>query len=119
MQSRRLMASMLISSTLLVVEACTSQQQPNLPRGYVPSVLVGSWCGGSNDAPEGHWTYTFGADGTLSAYNPNRPGLTGTAIVNGNTLTIYTTTGQRVTSSISLNGSVLFVDGFSYVPGSC
>ena len=111
--------------TQQVPQQVPSQQVPQqqVPQQGIPSAYVGTWCGGSNAEPA-HWTLTFGADGSFSASNPDRPSYGGTAVISGNTLTVSVTSGGQTHDSIGLTddpeiGKILSIDGYTYVPGSC
>jgi hypothetical protein len=97
--------------------------EPAPPTGSIPSELVGEWCGGSNSAPGGHYTWTFYPDGTFDASN-SRQAFGGTAVlVNPRTLTIYPTTGEPLSMSIAMDetmiGPMLYLNDYSYVRGGC
>ena len=97
---------------------------PPVPSGSIPPELVGEWCGGSNSAPGGHYTWTFYPDGTFDASN-SRQAFSGTAVlVNSRTLTIYLTTGEQQSMSIAMDkttmiGPMLYLNDYSYVRGGC
>ncbi|MEU0398292.1 hypothetical protein ABZ208_37225 [Streptomyces sp. NPDC006208] len=94
------------------------------PQGYVPQSVVGVWCGGRNDAPGGHWTYTFAGDGQVAAQNQDR-GFSGYVVTEGNIMTFHVEGGYPFQSTWSvsyeeaLGFNMLYLDDFSYVPGSC
>jgi hypothetical protein len=97
--------------------------EPEPPAGSIPPELVGAWCGGSNSAPGGHYTWTFDADGTFDAFNSSQA-FSGTAVlVDSSTLTIYLTTGIQESLSIGMDdtmmGPILYLDDYSYVSGPC
>ncbi|UQI45621.1 hypothetical protein M1P56_15305 [Streptomyces sp. HU2014] len=85
---------------------------------------MGEWCGGSNRAPEGHWTYIFSRSGKFIARNPVvgvRSGFFGTS---GNAMAVkFDGQSGTVMSKWRVEGSgevaVLFINEFSYVRGSC
>ncbi|WP_190195974.1 hypothetical protein [Streptomyces djakartensis] len=94
------------------------------PQGYVPESVVGVWCGGRNDTPEGHWTYAFTSDGEFAARNQDG-GFTGYVVTEGGVMTFYVEGGSPFQSTWSvsyeeaLGFNLLYLDDFSYVPGSC
>jgi hypothetical protein len=122
----RALAKIVIASVVLLAvgTACSSSERPAQPQGYVPPQLVGSWCGGSDSAPEGHWTWTFYPNGNFSAENPYRPTISGISVVSGGMMTTYSTTGMAQRHTINLGqdqllGTILYIDSYSYLPGHC
>ncbi|MFH8497849.1 nSTAND1 domain-containing NTPase [Streptomyces coeruleorubidus] len=97
------------------------------PRSGTPSIpakVVGTWCGGSNDAPEGHWTYMFGSDGTFSMENESMEGMSGHVTFGEEEMSLRVKGQEPIASNWSLSddpviGDILFIDGHSYVRGSC
>ncbi|MFD6417136.1 hypothetical protein [Streptomyces sp. NPDC060194] len=94
-------------------------------QGSVPSNVVGVWCGGRNDDPNGHWTYAFAPDATFAAQN-RAGGLSGYVVTTGQVMTFHLNGGTapvRSTWSVGYNAAlgsnVLSLDGFTYLPGSC
>jgi hypothetical protein len=82
----------------------------------VPDDLVGRWNGGSNE--QGHWYYEFQPDGTYSAwpaYEDNPNVLTGIIDVTPSQIT-FSNGGNPFTVEWSIDGEILFMDGYSYVP---
>ncbi|MER5372974.1 hypothetical protein [Streptomyces sp. NPDC002553] len=85
---------------------------------------MGVWCGGRNDTASGHWTYAFADDGRFRAANRDG-GFSGVVVTEGDTMTFYVQGGRPVRSTWSvsyeaaLGFDMLYLDGFSYVPGSC
>lgn len=94
------------------------------PQWSVPDSVVGVWCGGANDAPDGHWTYDFSEDGEVAAAN-ERTGFRGHVVTEGNIMTFYVEGTRPFRSEWSvgyeeaLGANLLYLDGYSYVPGSC
>lgn len=93
-----------------------------LPQGRVPSELVGSWGGGSTGATADR-SYTFGAEGTV-LYRRLSEDIVGTAVADGDTLTLYfpdlSPQAYRwsVDDSYELDGYTfanLYLDGFTFV----
>ncbi|MFI0976886.1 hypothetical protein ACH4SP_07640 [Streptomyces sp. NPDC021093] len=89
-----------------------------------PPQVVGEWCGGSDAAPEGHWTYAFSSDGQFTRHNAQRGGNTGYARFDAGQMTLYADGRQLIaypwsTTVDAVLGDLLFIDGFSYVRGSC
>ncbi|MEU0060006.1 hypothetical protein [Streptomyces sp. NPDC006334] len=103
----------------------TAPEPPSLePTGSVPQRVVGVWCGGRNDTASGRWTYAFADDGRFTAANRDG-GFSGIVETEGDTMTFYVQGGRPVRSTWSvsyeeaLGFDTLYLDGFSYVPGSC
>ncbi|MGN9759007.1 nSTAND1 domain-containing NTPase [Streptomyces sp. SD31] len=109
-----------------------SEQAPEVPvtppsrsgNPSVPATIVGTWCGGSNDAPEGHWTYTFGREGNFSMANESMESMSGRVTFEGAEMSLQVKGQEPVASLWSLSddpvlGNILFIDGHSYVRGSC
>ncbi|GGW70185.1 hypothetical protein GCM10010381_63770 [Streptomyces xantholiticus] len=129
---------------LLVVGACTKPEPPvpdpvttapttpvpdpdplpPEPEPSVPESVVGSWCGGQNDAPGGHWTYIFSGDGSVAAEN-REGGFSGYVVTQGDVMIFHVEGSEpfKSTWSVSyeeaLGINLLFLDDYSYVPGPC
>ncbi|WP_234335103.1 hypothetical protein, partial [Streptomyces sp. NRRL S-118] len=94
------------------------------PEPSVPESVVGSWCGGQNDAPGGHLTYVFSSDGSFAAQN-GEGGFSGYVVAQGDAMIFYVEGGEPFESTWSvsyeeaLGVNLLFLDGYSYVPGGC
>ncbi|MFI9248685.1 hypothetical protein [Streptomyces sp. NPDC053069] len=94
------------------------------PQWSVPEKVVGVWCGGANDQPDGHWTYAFTDEGEVVAAN-ERIGFRGHVVTEGNIMTFYVKGSRPVQSTWSvgyeeaLGMNLLYLDGYSYVPGRC
>ncbi|MBO0654296.1 hypothetical protein J1792_16400 [Streptomyces triculaminicus] len=91
----------------------------------VPPQVVGVWCGGRNDAPEGHWTYAFTRDGRFAMQNARIGSLSGYVVASGHVMEFHSTGLKAPVASTwevradPVVGDMLFLDGFSYVRGSC
>jgi hypothetical protein len=86
--------------------------------------VVGEWCGGSDAAPEGHWTYAFSSDGRFVRRNAQRGEDTGRVRFDASRMALYADGRQIMaypwsTTTDAILGDLLFIDGFSYVRGSC
>lgn len=94
------------------------------PQWSVPDSVVGVWCGGANDQANGHWTYAFTDKGEVVAAN-ERTGFQGHVVTKGSIMTFYVkgSTPVRSTWSVryeeTLGMNLLYLDGYSYVPGRC
>ncbi|MGW7469736.1 hypothetical protein ACWGJT_35000, partial [Streptomyces xantholiticus] len=90
----------------------------------VPESVVGSWCGGRNDAPGGHWTYVFSGNGSVAAKN-REGGFSGYVVTQGDVMVFYVEGSEPFESTWSvsyeeaLGINLLFLDDYSYVPGGC
>ncbi|GGU39951.1 hypothetical protein GCM10010244_77680 [Streptomyces coeruleorubidus] len=90
----------------------------------VPDSVVGVWCGGANDRPDGHWTYVFTEEGAFAAED-QRTGFYGYVVTEGDVMTFYMEGADPVQSTWSvayeeaLGVNLLYLDGYSYYPGSC
>ncbi|NUK21954.1 hypothetical protein [Streptomyces lunaelactis] len=108
------------------IEPPESEPEPTETEAWPPAPpqVVGEWCGGSDAAPEGHWTYAFSRDGQFARHNAQRGGVTGYALFDAAQMTLYVDGQQLIAYSWSTTvdavlGDLLFIDGFSYLPGSC
>lgn len=90
----------------------------------VPDSVVGVWCGGANDQPDGHWTYVFTAQGEVAAQN-ERTGFSGHVVTEADVMTFYVegTDPWQSTWAVgyeeALDVNLLYLDDYSYYPGSC
>ncbi|MFH8935305.1 PT domain-containing protein [Streptomyces griseosporeus] len=87
----------------------------------VPDSVVGVWCGGSNS--EGHWTYEFSGNGEFMA-SRGSAGFSGVVVSDSQNMTFHVPGESPVVSSWEVVqdpvlGPVLFLDGYSYLPGRC
>jgi hypothetical protein len=108
-------ASGSVSSPAAGAEPAPSSE-PAPEGSSVPDELVGRWNGGSND--QGHWYYEFQSDGSYAAwpaYKDNPTVITGTIEVTSRQIT-FSNGGNPVTVEWSIDGGILFMDGYSYVP---
>ncbi|WHM40947.1 hypothetical protein [Streptomyces sp. BPTC-684] len=93
-------------------------------RWSVPDSVVGVWCGGANDQPDGHWTYAFTAEGEVAAENESN-GFYGHVVTEGDIMTFYLEGSDPLKSTWSvryeeaLGVNLLYLDSYSYYPGSC
>ncbi|GHA08913.1 hypothetical protein GCM10010372_05380 [Streptomyces tauricus] len=93
-------------------------------QGSVPASVVGVWCGGANDRPNGHWTYAFTAEGAFAAKD-QRDSFSGYVVTEGDVMTFYMEGADPVESTWAvayeeaLGVNLLYLDGYSYYPGSC
>jgi hypothetical protein len=109
-------------------EETTPEPDPTPPQPTtqwsVPDSVVGLWCGGANDAPDGHWTYAFTDEGDVAAENQSSA-FHGHVVTQADVMTFYVEGSDPFQSTWSvgyeeaLGVNVLFLDGFSYYPGSC
>jgi hypothetical protein len=95
--------------------------RPTTVRGSVPTILVGTWGGGSEGETAGT-SYTFTSDGRFQIRRYGAS-ITGIAVARGSTITFYFS-GKSVTSSYSVSelpelygyrSFNLLIDGYSYV----
>ncbi|MFI1355746.1 hypothetical protein ACH4TV_19565 [Streptomyces sp. NPDC020898] len=90
----------------------------------VPDSVVGVWCGGANDTPDGHWTYVFTSAGEVEAGNTTGS-FSGHVVTQADVMTFYVDGSDPWQSSWAvgyeeaLGVSLLYLDGYSYYPGSC
>ncbi|MGA5327680.1 hypothetical protein ACPCJT_14935 [Streptomyces griseoincarnatus] len=89
--------------------------------GSVPDSVVGVWCGGSN--AEGHWTYEFSSTGEFIAHRGGA-GFSGVVASDSRSMTFHVPGESPFVSSWAVVqdpvlGPLLFLDGYSYLPGSC
>ncbi|MBT2545859.1 hypothetical protein J7E99_35640 [Streptomyces sp. ISL-44] len=90
----------------------------------VPDSVVGAWCGGANDTPDGHWTYGFTAAGEVAGENQSSS-FYGHVVTEGDVMTFYVEGSDPFKSTWSvgyeeaLGVNLLYLNGFSYFPGSC
>ncbi|MGC0372722.1 hypothetical protein [Streptomyces sp. SAI-229] len=87
----------------------------------VPDSVVGVWCGGSN--AEGHWTYEFSKTGEFMA-SRGSAGFSGVVVSDSRYMTFHMPGEPPFVSSWEVVqdpvlGPLLFLDGYSYLPGSC
>ncbi|MER7712564.1 PT domain-containing protein [Streptomyces werraensis] len=87
----------------------------------VPDSVVGVWCGGSN--AEGHWTYEFSSTGEFIAHRGGA-GFSGVVVSDSRSMTFHVPGESPFVSSWEVVqdpvlGPLLFLDGYSYLPGSC
>ncbi|MFF3380335.1 hypothetical protein ACFYXF_46200 [Streptomyces sp. NPDC002680] len=110
-------------TTLETTPEATQAAEP-LMEWSVPADVVGVWCGGANDAPDGHWTYVFTAEGEVEASNTTS-GFSGHVVTQGDVMTFHVDGSDPWQSSWAvgyeeaLGVSLLYLDGYSYYPGSC
>ena len=96
-------------------------ESSGLVEGSVPDSVVGVWCGGSN--AEGHWTYQFSDTGEFIASRGNA-GFSGVVVSDTRSMTFHVPGESPFVSSWEVVqdpvlGPLLFLDGYSYLPGSC
>ncbi|MFD7771290.1 PT domain-containing protein [Streptomyces sp. NPDC059787] len=87
----------------------------------VPDSVVGVWCGGSN--AEGHRTYEFSRTGEFMA-SRGSAGFSGVVVSDSRYMTFRVPGEPPFVSSWEVVqdpvlGPLLFLDGYSYLPGSC
>ncbi len=110
--------------TALKTTVETTQAAEPLMERSVPDSVVGVWCGGANDTPDGHWTYVFTSEGAVEARNTTS-GFAGHVITQGDVMTFHVDGSDPWQSSWAvgyeeaLGVSLLYLDGYSYYPGSC
>ena len=101
----------------------TTQAEP-LMEWSVPDSVVGVWCGGANDTPDGHWTYAFTSGGEVGARNATNS-FYGHVVTQGDLMTFYVEGSDPFQSSWAvgyeeaLGVNLLYLDEYSYYPGSC
>ncbi len=108
-----------------VVETTVETTQAEvLMEWSVPDSVVGVWCGGANDTPDGHWTYVFTSEGEVEAGNTTGS-FAGHVVTQADVMTFYVDGSDPWQSSWAvgyeeaLGVSLLYLDGYSYYPGSC
>ncbi|MEH0633852.1 hypothetical protein QBA35_10825 [Streptomyces bottropensis] len=106
-----------------VTEEATDEptESSALVEASVPGSVVGVWCGGSN--AEGHWTYEFASTGEFRASRGDA-GFSGVVVSDARSMTFHMPGESPFVSSWEVVqdpvlGPLLFLDGYSYLPGSC
>ncbi|MFG2133714.1 hypothetical protein ACGFNV_38960 [Streptomyces sp. NPDC048751] len=108
----------------LVIPDSAETTPESTPEWSVPDSVVGVWCGGANDTPDGHWTYVFTAQGEVSAQN-ERTGFSGHVVTDADVMTFYVEGSDPWQSTWAvgyeeaLDVNLLYLDDYSYFPGSC
>ena len=104
-----LVVTVVVATVVALVTGCAGPHPTT-----VPPALVGRWKGGSHG--NGPWYAEFSAAGDYRVWPARSPGAvnTGTVEVDDTTMT-FSNGGAPVTSSWSLAGDQLLLDGAGYV----
>ncbi|MGW3652716.1 hypothetical protein [Streptomyces sp. NPDC000878] len=132
----RFFGALMLGLTLAATSGCSSPEPPEPPdppetrqaepltEWSVPDSVVGVWCGGANDTPDGHWTYAFTSGGEVGARNATNS-FYGHVVTQGDVMTFYVEGSDPFQSSWAvgyeeaLGVNLLYLDEYSYYPGSC